>query len=704
MRLPPIGRIIGDAQAEADAVEFLNGLVIEARAARERYDPFVQVCLRLYDYGLTYVPNANDDKIVIHSIQNAVIAQTLQQTQNPPQISLQPVETGEPPTYYWAGPADIGASLGLPIEQLIDHPDMQTGEVSPPAPMDSMQAEAMEGMAFSPAEAPMLPPGTVRPDWIVPLNDAKSAEVLQIPLDVIWKRSEIDEYVAEDQLNTNIRGWMTLHFDFDTTRKRVLLRELPQQQVYLDPTVRDVPDMMYAGFDVVLDACDAAARYPDLADLIYEKSEARQLGGRAYRPIQSELSETQDIDYRRATVTLRVFWIRNQQTPMHREEAIAAGKLTVQTQQVPSAMPDPTTGLPGLEEQPVVDETGQPVLLLAGTGQPVTEGDPAWPLRLGIRQMTMVDDQLAEDVECPHWDIPLITNVNIPTSETSPFGFGEPLRMKPLQQAESVMVDAMVMNARFAGYPVEWIPTSVADELPNKGKNAYVKPGQRYIIDDDLLRNLPNNSLIGIQQPPPMPPALAEVAGYVGEKFKEISGHTDVAQGIAPSATASGKMVELLQTAQSSITAFKAKRTNRVLKRIAMLTLHQIVWGMTVEDLEQIVSQYPRHVLDAFHTRWRLMEWNVKAEVQTGNGGPQMQKRQLATMDLQNRMISPQTYCEDTGRDYDLEQQRLTQYDQRQARLAALMGPPPGEEDPDASKEKGEKGDKGKAPANARPS
>lgn len=692
MRLPPTGRIIGNAQAEAEAVETLSDLVMEARAARERYDPFVQVCLRLYDYGLTTVPSANDDKIVIHSIQNAVIAATLQQTQNPPQISLQPVETGEPPTYFWAGPVDAGLAMGLPIEQLKEFPDPATGTIAPPMPLDSMLAEALEGMAFSPAEAPALPPGAVRPDWVVPLNDAKSAEVLQIPFDVIWKRSEVDEYLAENQLNTNIRGWMTLHFDFDPIRKRVLLRELPQTQVYFDSTVRDIADMQYAGFDLVLDACDAAARYPDLADVIEEKSKERETGGAPYRPAQAELSETQDIHYKRATVTLRVFWLRNQQVPMHREEAVQSGAVTVQTQQVPGEQVDPMTGaiVPTVEEQPVLDEAGLPLLLLAETGQPVREGDEAWPTRLGIRQLTMVDDVLADDRECPHWDIPLILNVNIPTSETGPFAFGEPLRMKPLQQAESTMFDAMVRNARFAGYPVEWIPESVAAQLPNGGKNATSKPNQRYIVDDEVLRNLPSNSLLGFQMPPPIPPALAEVAAHVGEKFKEISGHTDVSQGIAPSATASGKMVELLQTANSSMTAYKARRTSRVVKRASMLLLHQIVWGMEVEDIEQIVSQYPRHVLDAFHTRWRLLEWNVKAEIQPGNGGPQMQKRQLAQLDKELGILSDETYCEESGRDYQLEQQRIAQQLQRQARLAALMGPAPGEEEGQGANNKGD--------------
>src|SRR4051812_32383306 len=124
MALPRLGQV-GEAE-HGDVVSHLSGLAQESTFARSEWDSVVTDCLNIYTYGDVTPPGPNE--IVVQEIQNSVIATTIIQTKDPAQVTLEPVETGEPPTYFWAGPAQYGLSLGLMPEQVQAFIDPETGE------------------------------------------------------------------------------------------------------------------------------------------------------------------------------------------------------------------------------------------------------------------------------------------------------------------------------------------------------------------------------------------------------------------------------------------------------------------------------------------------------------------------------------------------------------------------------------------------
>lgn len=709
MNLPPLGQV--NESNEGEVLTCLTGLAQEATDERCLYEQFVNSNLNMYVYGQEGVPA--DGRIVVNEIQNAIIAATDIQTKDPPQVSLEPVETGEPPLYYWAGPQELGIALGLQPFEVADWLD-EAGQLHPPTPIDSLVAGQLKALTVPEELSPALPPGMIRPEWLVELNDTLVAETYQMIHDVIWERSEVDLWVRDNLIATNVQGWANGLYEFDDQAKKHVLRHVPVTQVYLDPTSTGVRDSAYCGLDLPLDADEAKESYPDLAVVI--DAEART-GEPQVSDRTTQFGQVYQRTFQRPIIVLRVFWLRNQPVPMAKDEAVQAGVLEERavpaafgaTHGDPSGGGDPAQermlaggeddaaaggamaagvdGLVGAQGAPAgdlagnVDGAAAPATLAVacffpGTGQQVMPGDPAWPTRRGIRQITVIANRVVDDRECEFAEPPLLHNVNIPIPGQHPYGLGEPFRLKSLQSAESTLLDSMVEHARYFSSPVTTMSESMAISLGERAKDLHTQPGQTFIVSDEQWMASGGKPLI-IQDPPALGAALTELFPTIKGLLQEQSGHAEVLQGRASPQVKSGKAIELLQTSASSMIGFKSQRTGDMIKRMADLMLRSIVWRLSVADVNRIVSKYPRHVLEVIHERAREIEWNVRVSVHAGNGGLKLQKRQLAQMDLAANAISMQTYQEDAGRDPRLESQRKLAEFQKQARLAAAMGPQP---------------------------
>src|SRR4051812_14894727 len=90
--LPPVGQI-RDPDGQANVRTYLENLVREASVAFQEWKGTVDANLNLYAFGH---PDGqqDDNKLIIHKIQDSVIAITDIQTKEPPRASLEPVETG----------------------------------------------------------------------------------------------------------------------------------------------------------------------------------------------------------------------------------------------------------------------------------------------------------------------------------------------------------------------------------------------------------------------------------------------------------------------------------------------------------------------------------------------------------------------------------------------------------------------------------
>lgn len=672
MNLPPLGQTEDDT--EGQVVVYVHGLARESRDAAYPWESVVERNNHLYTYGTDTPAEALGDSVVVNDIQNAIIAATDIQTKEPPRVTLDPVETGEQPTYWWAGPDHIGIQIGLMPQQVgewIDPEKVATAieegknpaEVTPqaPLPIDPLQAGDLKAVAVASELNPSLMEGSIRPEWLVEFTDRLVAELYQQVFDVLWERSQVDLWNRKNLLDTNIQGWAYGLYEFDDERKRHKLRHLPLFDTYVDPTVSDIADASYAGFDVVVDAGEAAVAYPELADII----EAEANTGHARHPDGFGGSAQYDHRFERKVVVFRHFWLRHQQLPMSPDEAQTAGLVEQQ--------PSPVD----LDGTPL----GEPSFIHAETGLPTAPGAPEWPHKIGIRQILILNNRVLDDRESEFADIPILHNVNIPLPGARPYGIGEPFRLRSLQRAASNVLDAMVEYADYFAAPVMTISQSMYNALPENKRDTIGKAGSILILLDDQWM-LTGGKPITTTPPPPMPPALAELYPTLKREMEESSGHSEVLQGRAGSQARSGKAIELLQTSAASMIGFKSARTGDMVKRQAELMLHSIVHRLTVEDIERIISKYPRHILMAVHERAREIEWNVRVSVQAGNGSLQQQKRQLAAMDLQLQAISMEAYREEVGIDHRLEEERIQLQLQKQAAQAATGMAPAGEEAP----------------------
>ena len=340
--LPPIGHITD--QDHALCCKILHDLAQESIDGRDNWIEQVDRNRTLYAYGAD--PPPDDDTLVLFDIQNAIIATTDIQTKEPPRCALEPVERGEPPVCYWQGPQDMGISMfQLAPEQVADYIDPQTGETVPPMPLNDQQADvirnaiALGGVPIGPATVQPSPDGKglvqgpppmapVKDDWFVEVNDQTVADVYQTIFDVYWTRSGMDRRVRENLLQTNVDGWTLWLYAFDEDEQKHILRETSPLQMYIDPSRTDISDAYSGGIEWVLKLANAKRMFPAFAA---ELENYATVGIPRRTDTLTQFGQADDRMVRGGTVTLRIFWIRDQVCPYTVEDAIERG-LVIQSE------------------------------------------------------------------------------------------------------------------------------------------------------------------------------------------------------------------------------------------------------------------------------------------------------------------------------------------------------------------------------------
>jgi hypothetical protein len=714
--LPPLGRIGADDHAAAAG--YLQGLAREAsETGRDDWAAVADACQTIYTYGADPAPSPADTKVRVNEIQTAILSVTDIQTKEPPAVTLEPVERGEPATCFWAGPQAVGIRVGLEPFQVAAWADV-TGAEQPPLPLDEQQADAVRELVLA---------GLLKEDWLVEVNDELVSDVYQSVFDVLWARSRIDRRIRSNLLTTNVQGWSLWLYEFDDDQHRHVIRPLSIRQAYLDPTVEDVEDAAYAGVDLVIDAAEAKRQYPHVADAIDAEASTGQPRG---PDGQTQLGDAYDRQFHRGMVVMRVFWLRNQPRPMTPDEAVEKG--LVEQVEVPdgpvgdfgsdvprggdddplAAGVAPDAGVDGDEAgrggaagdgldaagarlagsgdavrprggRPVGDGGGDPLGVparpltrlayrLSLTGEEVAPEDDAWPTAPCLRQVTQLGPYVVDDRECECFDIPLLHNVNVPIPHR-PWGLGEPWRLRLLQDAQSDVVDAMVQYAKRFRAPTTTMSQSVYDAMVAAYGDAYLKPGRVMIVPDELWAQT-GGRIDNVINPPPMPEGLMRLQPLLESTITKQSGNADVLQGRAQPQIKSGKAIELLQGAAASMVGFKSQRTGDLVYRAGRLMLHSIVTRMTAQDVGRIVSKYKPHVLTAIHARAKAAEWDVAVTVGSGNGAMLQQKKLQAGVDRDRGAISIETYREVNGIDHRQEERRIANEQQKLARAAAGVG------------------------------
>jgi hypothetical protein len=572
------------------------------------------------------------------------------------------------------------------------------------------------------AQAQILPPRHIRPDWLVKDDDDLVKDISKAVFDVLWQRGQVDLRVRQNLHRNAVHGWSVMLFEFDDDAVKPILRHLPVKQVYMDPTVEDIADASYAGYDLWVDADEAKALYPKLAEkieLYAVKGQPTQQGG------TTELAQTNNRDFRRRGVLMRVMWLRNQPIPLTTEEAIArkaidqrdvevipdadevfagvdfgqeAGDGSVQ--EAEAADPDSTssTAVPG-DAAPAGDDAGEmgeglsegspggeaappmvpalptrPALFLPDTDEEITPEHGEWPHRYCIRQITIIANAVAEDRECEFPDIPLLHNVNIPLPTGEPFGYGEPQRLYPLVKAESRFLRKLVAHVDYYGNPIQTISDGMATLMGEDLKDIG-EPGALIKVPDDQWKQVGGKIAVNVD-PPMLPPAVIDAFGLLKRELQDQGGNKEVLEGRTNSQIKSGKQYEAMAASAASQIGFKSQRAGDMVERLARFLLHAAYTRMTPEQFHKIYSKIPLACMKHIHARGRDVEWNLKVSVQPGSGS-EFNKKQQALAERQAGLISDETYYEETSRDPRIEMQRKRNQMYDQAKDQQAIAPPP---------------------------
>lgn len=700
----------------ANLIAHIQRIAQEATFDRVQWEFAADLNTIIYHYGDDPIPEPN--VVIANEIQNHIIAS---QMQEPPRCSLKPVETGEEGDLYWAGDQAMGIQLGLEPNMVADW--LQSSQSGQPTLPDDPTAQSMPPIPIPPGPLAdqlrlMMETGQIKDTALVEVTDRLMAEVMQRVFDLFWERSDCDRKIGECMLDTDVIGWGWMLYEWDDDYKRHILRQIPIKQMYIDPTVRDIADAAYVGFDLPLDKDEAKKLYPDLAEQI--ELYRQQNGGQPIRPdSNTNWGQAYERNFQRDIVVLRVFWLPNTAIPLSPEAAVITGKVevreipdeTVQFQEgsgdtgpsddsvrpagsdggsddaaAPASdsagLPDEPAGGGGSDGSPLgaAPVAATPVRVayyLPGTDIEVTpptsteaipEDAPPWPTRIGVREIVQIVNNIVADRECQHWHIPIVHNVNIPIIG-KPYGLGEPFRLVSIQRGRSRMLNSIVQHCEYFKAPIVSVAASVNAALPDSQKKGFVKPGTRFVWPDHLYQAFAGKPF-SVQDPPRTPEALITGQDIFKQEMAEQSGHTPVMRGETEGDVKSGKAINMLQQAAVGVVDFKHRRGSQMIKRLARLMLHSIVNRLECKDIYKIISEYPYHILEAICERAKNSDWDVEVEDASGNSQTKARKKAEAAQDLQMGAISLQTYCEIAGINYHQEKRRR-RVEAREAAMAA---------------------------------
>jgi hypothetical protein len=666
--IPLLGQIGPDDHPTVHA--FIQGMAEEASDAQgpgiERADSSTSIYLN------SDITVPDDDQVVSPEIQNDVIAVVDIQTREPITAKLNPVETGEPSIDYWCGPQQIqpqvqvdpmsgqpvaaGMPFGLSPDQMGPWMDPMSGQQMPPNKLSEEQADAIEQAISA---------GVAKRNWLVRIDDKLVSEVYQTVKNVLASRSRFVRIERSNLLRTTIEGWSLWLYEWDDRRKRHVITPLSLRQVYIDPTVEDIDDAAYAGIDHYLDASKAKALYPHLAADIDEYAHT----GQPRVPFGSgQLPGAFDRTFKRPMITLRIWWVRDQEIPVGRGDAIQEG--LVQQVEVP-------------DEQAVLgmQAAGQPIdpnapptrtaLVHAESGEEVDEQSPNWPTRLGIRQLTELVEtgNIVDDRECEYWDIPLLHNVSIPIPG-SPEGIGMPYNLYKMQRGVTKTLTGMVEHIDNYAHSTPVLSETTAADLGIHAGDMWKQCGRAIIISPDTYRET-QGQIHTINPPPPLNEGLVQVESILRSRMREDSGYTDKLRGIT-SGNESGRAIDLAQQAASSQIGFKSQRTGDWIYRRSMLELGSIR-RMSVDDIGRIISKYPRHILEQIHQRFSRTEFDITVTVFSAAGQAIEMKKAAAREDFKLGLRDKESTREILGIDHQMAEENQRKEQRQLAEMANAM-------------------------------
>jgi hypothetical protein len=624
--------------SERSNVEMFKDYVREAESGltigitgTESLEDLRKLCGRYYlGDQFENIPRVGLKQFTINRTQNSIISTTQIQLEQPPRRRLSPVETSDPPQYVLSerGVRKLQMAVAAGMVQ-VGNLDPMTIEAN--VVLDDALGSQLE-MLLKPVPDPMTgmqgePVLTDRDLFVV--NDALKAEVMQTILDKMWDAAYGDRYAREAQLMASIFGDQAIAYEWDNIQHRSRYVIPNYVNVLYDPKATWVDDAEYVILDQFMSLPRAKEEYPDFEAELESAAETGKL-----RDHNSRFSTEQrydrnpygHVDFQTKQVTISTLWRRHvMYRPMTEDEAIRSKKVIKAVDPVAMGpeMVSYTLAVNGATTHPTAASWP---CVRAKKG---TEG-----AKSGIQQLTIIREieREIEDIKCPYKDIPIPWCKNIPIPY-SPYGLGEPLRLKDVQDLINLSATIILNHMRYYQYPQEYWPATLYQALKKAGQAIHNHPGRQIPIDDESWKEFfaGNSRPLGFsEQPPPLPNAAMEMLDRALQEHDRLSGNVDALQGEAPYSGASGKLVEALGSQAKGPMGFKAAPLEDAIRWLTELELDAIVNWMPDEEWDRYLSRYPHPVRTLIRDGAKSLQYDVTAETVAGKVANREVRRQQA--------------------------------------------------------------------------
>lgn len=606
-------------------------------------------------------------RININRIQNVVMSMLANQASDPPKVTFVAREQGEPPLVYLNTDAPEAMALlqRMAIDPMQPIPD-------PIVAMIRQEIEAADVIRQNAmATGQPVPPGLLTPDVLVDVDDDAAAEMRQTIFDGLWEACNGQFHFVENILNKCIFGWQPTLYEWDAAVGYPRLRNVNVRHCFVDTLHTDPLQGTEAIWDEIISADEAAARYPEFAEVIYENSSMKPVypEGRNYT-----ISAQYDQTFFRDMCIVRHAWIANQPYPMTPDEALSSGQVSVQ--QVPTGEVQPITDDMGsvVGEQPVTQSA-----MVLPDGTEVNEKHEKWPKKFGIRYICVVGRNVVKDEQSPYDLIPLAENVNTPMPNTR-YGQGEPERLSPMQEALDRVISAIVSHFEYNAFPVEITTEDVNDKLESTMSDARVQPGKRVVVPTDLISQFFNGGqldltkLFAYLETSNMSPDAWNLLKFLMDSIDKEGHQAEVLQGNAAPGW-SGEAINSLQNAATQVIRVKSQRSEFYLKYLVRL-FDQDISRMSPDEARRWCSKYPPQVFLAIHSRQKSMIFDTGIEIRSGSGAAKKNRvQELIAARSAGVMVDQDTILEHMELDPEVVKQRNATDMAQQNALAMVQSP-----------------------------
>lgn len=690
-------------------------------------------------------------RMVYNRVMNAVLAMLAGQISNPPKVVFTARESGESPEYYLNGfvqnpqlqPIAMAAGAANDqVQQLAsiygpDHPEVaqaaaQVGQSVPLPPELADQVKMLidQGKAMT-AQARMAglpaPLGIVPENALVEITDQATAQFTQAIYDGIWEQCGGIEATSENILNKKVMGWQATLVESDRSKiadgdSPITLTNWEGSLIFFDPLTSSYRKPRYVIMKEPISLEEGIAKYPDIADVIAEKSESGTLqarqrgtsgGGRLF-----------NLEFARDMCVVRTLFIRDCPYPMTPDEALEKGRLQIgqvpdeqtigqstngatgagisgerqESGQAPSPSLQPNTdsitvgavqdsagAAAGDTENVSTDVSGQvpqqpsrpptrSAFIHPDTGVEVTptlpDGTqhPDWPIIYAIREIRDIQGVEVFDRRSKLKTFPVVNNINIPIP-FSPYGFGEPDRLDGLQMAINRVLSDLVTIHRYNAYPPEVAHESVHAAMSPQLRKLRMQPNTLISVPREVSADVQGDlsKLTQFIELPPISEASWKLLEFLVDAIDKEGENTDVQQGSAP-AGSSGAWVANLQAAASQVAQVTSQATEAWLKGVVRLIVDFICYEMTEQDAMKYCTKYPPAIVTAFKRRQVALYHNITVEIQSGSAAAkQAQTGAMIQAKIQGIPVSDPSVLEALGRDPDTELKQQSEWNQKMA-------------------------------------